>query len=81
MRAYAPDGTLITGTKEIVPGVACVRPDSFRKTGDGKIAFEHLGETDVDWDGQETVQFEGKTIFVDADGEEWTEDRIELRDE
>ncbi len=81
MKAYAPDGTLITGTKELIPGVACVMPDSFRKGADGKLSFEHLGSTDVDWDEQQTVLKGGMTVFVDADGEEWTEDQLTLKAE
>lgn len=81
MRAYAPSGMPIIGTKEIVPGVACVRPDSFRKNGNGGVDFEYLGHTDVDWDSQTTVKIADKKVFIDADGLQWTEDSIVLRDE
>lgn len=79
MQAYSPKGALITGTKEIIPGEACVMPDSFRKAADGSITYEYLGSTEVDWDGQTTVEKDGKTVFIDADGEEWTADQITLK--
>lgn len=82
MRAYAPNGNLIVSSKEIIPAAAMIRVDSFRKREDGSIGFEYLGETEKFYDDQTTItNAEGKVIFIDADGDEWSEDQLELRAE
>jgi hypothetical protein len=86
MRAYSPTGSLIVGTLERIPGVADIHTDSFARTDQGVVTFEFGGETDVDWDGQETICRPGKdgksyVVYVDAVGDEWTEDQITLKDE
>lgn len=66
----SPTGSPIIGTKELIPGVALVA--SISETGEP----EYEGETDVDWDGQRTVKRDGKILFVDDDGEQWTFDQL-----
>jgi len=77
--AYAPNGSPILGTLENLTGRAEIRDGSFRME-DGALAFDHAGETEVFWDGQETVSRDGKTVFLAADGNEVLEDQIVLED-
>lgn len=72
MYAYAPDGTKIASTKELVPGTCDVNDDSYSIV-DGKLDFDHGGGTDVDWNGQKTVEEKGERIFLDEDEGEWPE--------
>lgn len=58
------------GTLEEVQGVALVMPDP--ETGKPHYA----GETVVDWDSQQTVQGEGKPVWVCAGGHDWPADVI-----
>jgi len=58
------------GTLEEVQAVALVIPDP--QTGKPVYA----GETDVDWDSQQTVQGEGEPVWVCAGGHDWTADVI-----
>lgn len=81
MKAFAPNGLEIVGTREIIPGVASITRDSFAKDSDGNLTFEHRGGTEVHWDAQKTVTRDGRTVFVDEDGAEWTGDMIVLRAE
>jgi hypothetical protein len=70
----SPKGSPIVGTLEIIHGVANCTIHS-----DGTRTYD--GGTDVDWDSQETVVRDGKVIFVDEDGEEWTFDQLKLEDD
>ena len=58
------------GTLEEVQGVALVMADP--QTGKPLYA----GETDIDWDSQQTVQREGKPVWVCASGHDWPADAI-----
>ncbi len=71
-------GASIEGTAETVPGKALTQRDSFERGKDGRITWEYAGDTKVYWDGQETIEREGKTVFVDENGDEITEDQVEL---
>ena len=79
MKAYAPNGLEIRGTLETVQGVALAH--SFIRKPDGTLDFTYSGETDIFWDGQETVKVNEECIFLDIDGNEWPESKIEVRDE
>jgi len=80
VKAYAPNGEPICGTYERITGRADTVEDSFTRKPDGTLDFDHAGYTEVFWDGQETVtNNKGQIIFLDAEGNEWTEDQIELR--
>lgn len=80
LKAYAPNGIEIIGTKELVPGMAPIH-DWKRRDENGKLDFEWSGGTEMDWDNQRTVERDGKLVFLDADDSEWTEDQVELREE
>ena len=58
------------GTLEVVQGVALVDPDP--ETGKPVYA----GETDIDWDSQQTVQRAGKPVWVCSCGHEWTANAV-----
>jgi hypothetical protein len=77
MRALSPTGAEITGTLEVVKGTCGVM--AWSRDADGSLSFDYDGTgTEVDWDSQKTVTREGKRVFVDENGQEWTEDQIEL---
>ncbi|MDR6954148.1 hypothetical protein J2X65_003516 [Ancylobacter sp. 3268] len=69
-RWLSPTGSLIIGTLENIPGIARLIDIS----DDGRI--EYLGGTDILWDGQATVQRDGKSVFVDEGGDEWAFDQL-----
>lgn len=66
--------TRILGTLETVQGVALVQGFN-----DGRP--EYLGETRVYWDTQESIQRDGKVVYLCEDGEEHSIDEIEFREE
>lgn len=66
----APDGTTIKGTLERLQATALVR--EWVQNEDGTLdILEWDGETEVFWDGQETVEKEGQIQVVDEEGHEW----------
>lgn len=75
----SPTGLPIIGTLEMTPGCALTHDDGFT-LGPNGLAYDYIGETDVCWDGQETVTREGKVVFLDMDGGEWTEDQLVFKD-
>lgn len=63
-----PFGYEITATLEVIPGICA---------GDYEDdEFMHAGETDVVWDGQETVVRAGQRVFLEDDGTEWLESEL-----
>lgn len=76
---FSPNGTHIQGTKEQLTGKAVIGYVEGRNP-DGTFNFEYVGETVVWWDEQRTVERDGKRIFVDETGDEFTEDQLELRE-
>jgi hypothetical protein len=62
----APTGAEIKGTLEKLLGVALINGI------DDNGLPEFAGETEVDWDSQETCTRLGKVLYVDTNGEEWT---------
>ena len=73
----SPTGDEIIGTLEILQGIANILAIS----EDGSD-IEYAGDTDVDWDSQETKTVDGgKTVFVDESGEYWTFDKLIRGDE
>lgn len=80
MKAFAPNGLKIVGTLEHIPATSPITLDSFSREEDGKIAFSHVGGTEIYWNEQKTLTRNGLTVFVDEDGEEWTEDQLVLRE-
>lgn len=69
---------VIIGTSETIAGTALTLDDSFERNPDGSLEYDHDGETTVSWDSQTTNTRDGKTLFVDRDGDELTEDDLEL---
>ena len=63
-------GELARGTLEAVQGVALVHADP--ETGKPLYA----GETDIDWDSQQTVERAGKLVWNCACGHEWPADVV-----
>ncbi len=44
---------------------------------EGKLTYDYDSNgTDVDWNSQETVKDKGKIVFLDVEGNHWTEDDI-----
>jgi hypothetical protein len=73
-RLVAPNGCEIKGTLETLSGVALTLELS--RSADGTVTFEYEGETKIWWDEQKTVRRHGKAVFVDTEGNEWTEDQL-----
>lgn len=86
MTAIAPNGLEITGTLETITGRARItfHPQDEVDLGDereGRLRFAWDGETEVFWDEQKTVANEkGQRIFLDEEGNQWTEDDITLEE-
>lgn len=68
----APDGSRITGTIEDIFDCVAGITDIDAKTGEP----EYDGETEVNWNGQKTRTRDGKMLFSDDDGGEWTFDQL-----
>lgn len=87
-KLFAPDGTPIVSTLERVPGSCDIINENVTRNEDGTFDFEWCGETELHWDGQETVERDitlggsvMQRVFIDADGDEWLESQLVLRDE
>ena len=71
-------GSDIVGTLETCRGVAETEPDKFTRDDSGRIEFEHAGNTRTWPEEQRTVERNGSAVFLDADGNEFTTDEVEL---
>jgi len=76
-QAYAPDGTIIAGTADRLPGVAHIVGGSYEIGPDG-LSFDYEGETRVDWNGQRPRCEGGERLFADALGDVWPESGLVL---
>lgn len=74
MELKSPKGKKIVGTFEKLEGCANIESASIGK--DGRIEIEYEGTTEIWWDNQKTVQKNGRPVFVDEDGELWTEKQV-----
>jgi hypothetical protein len=74
VKLMAPNGCKIVGTKDLVQGIALVL--EVIRDEDGGVDVEYVGETEMDWDSQVTVERDGKRVFIDENDEEWTEDQL-----
>lgn len=73
IRQYnSPSGSPILGTLESIKGRAEI--SGISATGEP----EYASQTTVFWDNQETVLRNGKIVFLDQDGMEWTFDELVL---
>ncbi|THK33458.1 hypothetical protein EHS39_36220 [Ensifer sp. MPMI2T] len=71
----SPNGSPIVGTAEKILATANI-------TGinpDGTPNYE--GGSDIHWDTQKALVRDGKILFVDEDGDEWTFDQLVLVEE
>lgn len=71
----SPGGVPITGTLERLTGRAHLL-DIDPETGEP----EHSGGTEIFWNDQETAKRDGKIVFLDEDGAEWTFDQLVRED-
>jgi hypothetical protein len=72
LKAISPTGKEIIGTLETVPGIAFC---TFTDSPTGPVS-QYSGETEIDWDGQESLQENGRTLYVDKNGDVWTENQF-----
>ncbi len=82
MIGLAPNGLEITGTLEKLIGRAgitfCAPGEQGNETA-GSLSFFWDGGTEIFWDEQKTAEDEnGRKIFLDREGNQWTEDEIIL---
>lgn len=77
---YAPNGAEIIGTLEILHG--CAGIIDARPCGDGTFDLDHDGETEIYWNGQETVTdaMTQQRIFIGEDGMEWQEGELTYKE-
>ena len=78
MTLTSPTGRPIIGTLERLYGVAII--DSIRLDDDGRIDFDYMGDTKIDWNQQRTVT-RGPLkarVFVDDSGQEWLEHELTI---
>lgn len=70
----SPNGAEIVGTYENLHGCAFA---NVWQNEDGTLGLEYAGETEIDWDGQETQTNEhGVTMWVCTEGLVWPEDQL-----
>ena len=73
MQAVSPEGNEIIGTLEILEGTA--RAD-ISLSSNGTLNVEYCGETDVDWNTQQTKTEKGERLFVCSRHKVWRESQI-----
>lgn len=78
LRAYAPNGSPIIGTADLV---YCCAYGTVTRQPDGSAEIEYNGETKVYWDTQETTARDGKMLFQAEDGFDYTEEELEWKDD
>jgi hypothetical protein len=71
----SPTGSPILGTKELLTG----RAEITGIEDNGEPVYQ--GSTEIFYDDQVTETLEGKMIFLDEDGAEWTFDQLKPADE
>jgi hypothetical protein len=73
MKAVSPEGNNIIGTLDVVRGTARAEIQLNEK---GALNIEYLGETEVDWDSQETKTLDGERLFVCSQRKVWKENEV-----
>ena len=76
--AYSPSGVLIDGTLESLLGRAHVH---VTKNVQGHVEIEFLGETEIFWNEQKTVEQDDEIIYLDEEGGIWKESEIVWKEE
>jgi hypothetical protein len=79
MMGLAPNGLEITGTLEKLQGrgqITFCSPEEAEEQ-EGKLSFTWDGGTEIFWNEQKTARDEnGRVIFLDREGNQWTGDEI-----
>jgi len=73
MKAVSPEGNEIIGTLDVVRGTARATVDLGVQDA---LNIEYLGETEVDWDSQETKILDGERLFVCSQRKVWRENEV-----
>ncbi len=73
MKALSPEGNKIIGTLDVVRGTARANVDL---DATDTLNIEYLGETEVDWDSQETKTQDGERLFVCSQRKVWRENEV-----
>src|SRR5258708_37122977 len=73
MKALSPEGNRIIGTLDVVRGTARAEVDL---GATGTLNIEYMGETEVDWDSQETKTEAGERLFVCSQRKVWRENEV-----
>ncbi len=73
MKALSPEGNKIIGTLDVVRGTARADVDL---GATGTLNIEYMGETEVDWDSQETKTQDGERLFVCSQRKVWRENEV-----
>lgn len=78
MKLISPEGTLIVATLERLSGRALIVPSSVRAEPTGGFSFDYEGTTEIYWDDQRTVTEDDERVFVDEEGEEFLESKLQI---
>ena len=73
MNAVSPEGDEIIGTLEIVEGTSCA---DVSLSKNGRLKVDYCGETDVDWNSQQTKTDNGERLFVCSRHMVWRESQV-----
>jgi hypothetical protein len=72
MKAVSPEGNEITGTLEVIDGVALAEIVLVN----GHLKIEYLGETQVDWNTQSAKLEKGERLLVCSAHKVWRESQV-----
>ena len=78
-KLFSPKMTLIIGTLETVNGVASIINSHVTRDKSGLFELNYDGNTDVDWNSQQTVMHGKERIFVDVEGDTFRETELLLK--
>lgn len=73
LRAFSQQGFPIIGTSDLIPGTALGTPERLE---DGTVTIDWDGETKIHWNGQQTREDGGETIYVDSEENECKESEL-----
>lgn len=78
---HPTDHTRIRGTVDVVPATALVAPDQFPRQSEKEsldLFGPLMGESEVHWDGQRTVEEDGERLFISRAGNQCRESELIL---